>query len=154
MPISTVQILKYVQQCYVKWFWTICSLGAPGLCCCIVWPLFLFDCFVKIWPIFNNFLGKWSTAPPGRKLPVRLCSSLTRSQQNSRGNNCCTARSIHEVPTRNFAAWMTPSPWQDCDNATCTLRVEAVLRLYLPPILVSLGSKKWIGCLFCEILEI
>ena len=30
MAISTVQILKYVQQCYVKWFWTICSLGAPG----------------------------------------------------------------------------------------------------------------------------
>ena len=30
MPISTVWILKYVQQCYVKWFWTISSLGAHG----------------------------------------------------------------------------------------------------------------------------
>ena len=29
MPISTVWILNYVQQCYVKWFWTISSLGAP-----------------------------------------------------------------------------------------------------------------------------
>ena len=29
MPISTVWILKYVQKCYVKWFWTISSLGAP-----------------------------------------------------------------------------------------------------------------------------
>ena len=29
MPISTIWILKYVQQCYVKWFWTISSLGAP-----------------------------------------------------------------------------------------------------------------------------
>ena len=29
MPISTVFILKYVQRCYVKWFWTISSLGAP-----------------------------------------------------------------------------------------------------------------------------
>ena len=29
MPISTVWILKYVQQRYVKWFWTISSLGAP-----------------------------------------------------------------------------------------------------------------------------
>ena len=29
MPISTVSILKYVQQCYGKWFWTISSLGAP-----------------------------------------------------------------------------------------------------------------------------
>ena len=29
MPISTVWMLKYVQQCYVKWFWTTSSLGAP-----------------------------------------------------------------------------------------------------------------------------
>ena len=29
MPISTICVLKYVQQCYVKWFWTISSLGAP-----------------------------------------------------------------------------------------------------------------------------
>ena len=29
MPIFTVWILKYVQQCYFKWFWTISSLGAP-----------------------------------------------------------------------------------------------------------------------------
>ena len=29
MPISAVWILKYVQQCYVKSFWTISSLGAP-----------------------------------------------------------------------------------------------------------------------------
>ena len=29
MPISTVSIQNYVQQCYVKWFWTISSLGAP-----------------------------------------------------------------------------------------------------------------------------
>ena len=35
--------------------------------------------------------------------------SLTRSQQSSRGNNRCTARSIHEVPTGNFAARTTPS---------------------------------------------
>ena len=28
MPTSTVWILKYVQQCYVKRFWTISSLGA------------------------------------------------------------------------------------------------------------------------------
>ena len=31
MPISTIWILKYVQQCYVKWFSTI-SLGAPASC--------------------------------------------------------------------------------------------------------------------------
>ena len=31
MPISTVWILKYIQQCYFKWFWTISSLGAPAI---------------------------------------------------------------------------------------------------------------------------
>ena len=28
---------------------------------------------VKIWATCINVLGKWFTAPPGRKLPVRLC---------------------------------------------------------------------------------
>ena len=31
MPKSTVWILKYVKQCYVEWFWTISSLGAPDV---------------------------------------------------------------------------------------------------------------------------
>ena len=31
MPTCTVWILKYVQQCYVNWFWTMSSLGAPDL---------------------------------------------------------------------------------------------------------------------------
>ena len=35
-------------------------------------PSFLFDCFVKIWATCKLFLGKWFTAPPGKKLPVRL----------------------------------------------------------------------------------
>ena len=29
MPISTVWMLKYAQQCFVKWLWTVSSLGAP-----------------------------------------------------------------------------------------------------------------------------
>ena len=29
-----------------------------GLCCCIVWLSFLFDCFVKILATCQNFLGK------------------------------------------------------------------------------------------------
>ena len=45
-------------------YWGTFVCQYAGLCCCIVWPLFLFDCFVKIWPICNNVLGKWSTAPP------------------------------------------------------------------------------------------
>ena len=45
------------------------------LCCCIVWPSFLFDCFVKIWANCKNFLGKWFTVPLSCiKLPVRLSS--------------------------------------------------------------------------------
>ena len=55
-----------------------------GLCCCIVWPSFLFDCFVKIWATCKNFLGKWFTAPLGKKLPVCLCKSLTRKQANKK----------------------------------------------------------------------
>ena len=38
-----------------------------------IWSSFLFDSFVKIWGTCDNFLGKWSTAPPGKKIPVRLC---------------------------------------------------------------------------------
>ena len=38
-----------------------------------IWPsTFLFDSFVKIWVIQEIFLGKWFTAPPGKKFPVRL----------------------------------------------------------------------------------
>ena len=47
-----------------------------GLCCCIVWPLFLLDYFVKIWATCKNFLGKWFTAPPGWKLPIRLWADI------------------------------------------------------------------------------
>ena len=41
MPISTVWILNYVQQFYVKWFWTISSLGAPGYTLFILDTLFV-----------------------------------------------------------------------------------------------------------------
>ena len=37
-----------------------------------IWPSFLFDSFVKIWDTCENFLGKWFTAPPGKKFLVRL----------------------------------------------------------------------------------
>ena len=41
--------------------------------CCIVWTSCLFEFFGKIWATCENFLGKWFTALPGKKLPVRLC---------------------------------------------------------------------------------
>ena len=37
-----------------------------GLCCCIVWPS-----FKNLGNLQKFYLGKWFTAPPGRKLPVR-----------------------------------------------------------------------------------
>ena len=51
----------YIDPENLYWGTFVCQYA--GLCCCIVWPLFLFDCFVKIWAICKNFLGKWSTAP-------------------------------------------------------------------------------------------
>ena len=62
-----------------------------GLSCYIIWASFLFDCFVKICATCKNFLGKWFTASPGRKLPVRLCErrmilvQLAASKQRQRG---------------------------------------------------------------------
>ena len=43
-----------------------------------IWPSFLFDSFVKIWATCKIFLGKWFTAPPGKKFPVRLWVSVYR----------------------------------------------------------------------------
>ena len=40
-----------------------------------IWPSFLFDSFGKNWATCEIFLGKWFTAPPGQKFPVRLCCS-------------------------------------------------------------------------------
>ena len=39
-----------------------------------IWLSFLFDSFVKIWATCEMSLGKWFTARPGKKFPVRLCS--------------------------------------------------------------------------------
>ena len=39
----------------------------------VIRPSFLSDSFVKIWATCEIFLGKWFTAPPGKKFPVRLC---------------------------------------------------------------------------------
>ena len=45
-----------------------------------IWPSFLFDSFGKIWATWEIFSGKWFTAPPGKKFPVRLCVFLLESQ--------------------------------------------------------------------------
>ena len=41
--------------------------------------IFLFDSFVKIWATWKIFWGKWFTAPPGKKFPVRLCCTRTQT---------------------------------------------------------------------------
>ena len=33
----------------------------------------------------REFLGKWFTAPPGKKLPVRLCRNMTISKTGKEG---------------------------------------------------------------------
>ena len=45
-----------------------------ALCCCIVWPSFLFIdyCFVKTSATCDNFLAKRFTVPSGKRLPIRL----------------------------------------------------------------------------------
>ena len=50
---------KPYRATFIRWY---------GLCCCIVWPSFLFGCFVKNWATCKNFLGKWFTALPRQKI--------------------------------------------------------------------------------------
>ena len=45
-----------------------------------IWPSFLFDSFVKIWATCEIFLGKWFTAPPWQKFPVRLWLSVPENR--------------------------------------------------------------------------
>ena len=60
-----------------------------GLCCCIVWPSFPFDCFLNIWATCENFLGKWFTQmvyPPGQKnarTPIKIKEACRRSSSFS-----------------------------------------------------------------------
>ena len=54
------------------------SNGDGDLWCCIVWPSFLFDFFVKIWVTCKNILRRWFTGPCtpqplSKKIRVRLC---------------------------------------------------------------------------------
>ena len=40
-----------------------------GLCWCIIWPSFLFDCFVKIWATCENFWANGSPSPLAKNCP-------------------------------------------------------------------------------------
>ena len=59
-----------------------------GLYCCMA--LVSFRLFCKNLGNLQEFLGKWITAPPGKKLPVRLCMhhiiSITKSMSCNYGH--------------------------------------------------------------------
>ena len=63
-----------------------------GLCCCIVWPSFLFDCFVKNWATCKNFLGKWFTLPPppAKNCPYAHANSVLKQVYFEKVGSCCT----------------------------------------------------------------
>ena len=48
-------------------------LHMPGRPCCCNVALICFLLFRKNFGNLRDFLGKWFTAPPGKKFPVRLC---------------------------------------------------------------------------------
>ena len=72
MLISTVWILKYVQQCYVKWFWTISSLGAP---------VRITNTF-PIKPMAKNKMGKWERNRSRLPSMLETVVRVRLSQQN------------------------------------------------------------------------
>ena len=69
------QMFVYGDVVYAQtWYWpwkTVSSHLSYARTAYVVaiWPLFLFDSFVKIWVTCEIFLGKWFTAPPGKKFP-------------------------------------------------------------------------------------
>ena len=73
-----------------------------------IWPSFLFDSFVKIWDTCENFLGKWFTAPPGKKFLVRLW--LPPCRTSIKGNSWTQ----HEMETMK-------APWSM--SAKCCLHI-------------------------------
>ena len=86
-----------------------------GLCCCIVWPSFLFECFVKIWATCKNFLGKWFTAPPSRKLPVRLWSTPILFNENEAFDTSVhTVYSDRPMPNYEGTFFLASCSEQDC----------------------------------------
>ena len=82
------QMFVYSDAVYAQtWYWpwkTVSShLHMPAYVFAI-WPSFLFDSFVKIWETCEIFLGKWFTAPPGKKFPYAYVDYhwLTRTRKH------------------------------------------------------------------------
>ena len=63
------------------WPWKTVSSRATfichyGLCCCIVWPTFLFDCFEKIRATCKTFLANGLPPPPPPRPPANSSSEM------------------------------------------------------------------------------
>ena len=69
-----------------------------------IWPSFLFDSFVKIWDTCENLLGKWFTAPPGKRCLVRLW--LPPCRTSIKGNSWTQ----HEMKTMKVPCSMHALP--------------------------------------------
>ena len=75
-----------------------------GLCCCIVWPSFLFECFVKFGQLARVFWANGlPSPPPGRKLPVRLRDQLRTTVSEHRYKFCFNIRRVFCPP--GLAKW-------------------------------------------------
>ena len=67
----------YTQTCYWPWKTVSSHLHMPGRPCCCNVALICFLLFRKNLGNLRDFLGKWFTAPPGKKFPVRLWPPVT-----------------------------------------------------------------------------
>ena len=77
-----------------------------------IWPSFLFDSFVKIWATCEMFLGKWFTAPLGKKFPVRLWEYSSKIVTFMR--KCCDVLVTHSRSTileTLVWKWRTSGAW-------------------------------------------
>ena len=112
----------------------------------VIWRSFLFDSFVKIWATWKIFLGKWFTAPPDKKIPVRLwiyrsgvCYLRTCNRKGVHKQNfdclwdpeLCTLESkvsfiaslqvdfLRDEVSRSFASWPITHPKKGLWKSLC-----------------------------------
>ena len=95
--VSNIALINICQLCSQKWhgsyhwylrpskwlrqLFLLTCFHMYGLCCCIVWPSFLFDCFVKIWASCENFFGQMVYPPPP---PAKNCPYAYEDQRLNR----------------------------------------------------------------------
>ena len=63
-------------------------IGQYGLCCCIVWPSFLFDCFVKFGQLARIFWANGLPPPPWPKTARTPMHATTLEKRKIKRLNC------------------------------------------------------------------